>query len=83
MSLERFEHQFLGVHDGVIKWKHFSRYWPFVRVTCGFPSQRPVMLSFGVFFDLRLNKRLGKQSGRRWFETRRAHYDVTVMMYFV
>ena len=38
-------------------------------VTGGFPSQRPVMQSFDVFFDLRLNKRLSKQSRRRWFET--------------
>ena len=29
-----------------------------------FPSQRPVTRSFGVFFDLRLNKQLGKQSRR-------------------
>ena len=34
-----------------------------------FPSQRPVMWSFDVFFDLRLNKRLSKQSRRQWFET--------------
>ena len=27
-----------------------------------FPSQRPVMRSFDVFFDLRRNKRLSKQS---------------------
>ena len=33
------------------------------------PSQRPVTRSFDVFFDLRLNKRLSKQSRRRWFET--------------
>ena len=38
-------------------------------VTGEFPSQRPVARSFDVFFDLRLNKRLSKQSGRRWFET--------------
>ena len=38
-------------------------------VTGEFPSQRPVMRSFGVFFDLRLNNRLSKQSCRRWFET--------------
>ena len=31
-------------------------------VTGECPSQRPVMRSFGVFFDLRLNKRLSKQS---------------------
>ena len=34
-----------------------------------FPAQRPVMRSFGVFFDLRLNKRLNKQSWGWWFET--------------
>ena len=34
-----------------------------------FPSQRPVTRSFGVFFDLRLNKRLSKQSWGWWFET--------------
>ena len=37
-------------------------------VTGEFSSQRPVTQSFGVFFDLRLNKRLSKQSRRRWFE---------------
>ena len=38
-------------------------------VTGEFPPQRPVTRSFDVFFDLRLNKRLSKQSRRRWFET--------------
>ena len=27
-----------------------------------FPAQRPVTRSFGIFFDLRLNKQLSKQS---------------------
>ena len=34
-----------------------------------FHTQRPVTRSFGVFFDLRLNKRLSKQSWGWWFET--------------
>ena len=38
-------------------------------VTGKFPAQRPVTLSFDVFFDLRLNKRLSKQSWGWWFET--------------
>ena len=38
-------------------------------VTSEFPSQRPVTQSFDVFFDLRLNKRLSKQSIRWSFET--------------
>ena len=38
-------------------------------VTGEFPSQRPVTRIFDVFFDMRLNKRLVKQSWRWWFET--------------
>ena len=34
-----------------------------------FSSQRPVTRSFYVFLDLRLNKRLSKQSWDWWFET--------------
>ena len=37
-------------------------------VTSEFPSRRPVTGSFDVFFDLRLKKRLSKQSRRRWFD---------------
>ena len=38
-------------------------------VTGELPAQRPVTRSFDVFFDLRLNKRLSKQSWGWWFET--------------
>ena len=38
-------------------------------VTGEFPAQRPATQSFDVFFDLRLNKRLSKQSWGWWFET--------------
>ena len=34
-----------------------------------FPTQRPVTRSFDVFFDLRLIKRLSKNSRGWWFET--------------
>ena len=34
-----------------------------------FPTQRPVTRSFDVYFDLRPNKRLSKQSWGWWFET--------------
>ena len=34
-----------------------------------FPAERPVTRSFDVFVDLRLNKRLSKQSCGWWFET--------------
>ena len=39
------------------------------QVTDEFPSQRPATQGFDVFFDLRLNKRLSKQSRRWWFQT--------------
>ena len=38
-------------------------------ITGDFPSHRPVTRSFDILFDLRLNKRLHKQSRRWWFET--------------
>ena len=38
------------------------------QVTGEFPSQRLVTRSFDVFFGLRLNKRLSKQSRRWWFQ---------------
>ena len=56
-------------HDDVIKWKHFPRYWPFVRGIHRSPSQRPVTRGFGVFIDPRLNKRLNKPSRPWWFDT--------------
>ena len=44
-----------------------------------FPAQRPLTWSFDVFFDLRLDKRLSKQSWGWWFETPsrslRRHFD--------
>ena len=39
------------------------------RVPGEFPAQKPVMRSFDVFIDLRLNKRLSKQSRGWWFKT--------------
>ena len=38
-------------------------------VTGEFPAQTPVTRSFDVFFDLRLNKRLSKQSWGWWSQT--------------
>ena len=66
--------QWLLSHDDVIKWKHFSRYWPFVGGIHRSPvnsrhTRRPVTRSFDVFFDIRLNKQLSKQPWVWWFET--------------
>ena len=56
-------------HDDVINWKHFLRYWSFVRGIhrSHANSQRPVTRSFDVSFDLRLNKPPSKQSRGWWF----------------
>ena len=58
------------MHDEVIKWKHFPALCAVKSpVTGEFPVQRPVTRSFDVFFDLRVNKRLRKQSWGWWFKT--------------
>ena len=56
------------LHDDVIKWKHFPRFWPFARGI--HRSQRPMTRIFGVFFDVRLSKRLNKQWVCRGYESR-------------
>ena len=48
-------------------------------VTGEFLAQRPVTLSFDVFFDLHLNKRLSKNRDAGDLRRHRAHYDVIVM----
>ena len=35
----------------------------------GFPSQKASNVGFDVFFEVHLNKRINKQSSRRWFHT--------------
>ena len=63
----------MRIHDDVIEWKNFPRYWPFVignsPIPVNSPHKMPVTRSFGVFFDLRLNKRLSKQQWGWWIET--------------
>ena len=49
----------------VINWKHFTRYWAFVRGI----HRLPVTRSFDVFCDQHLNKRSGIQSWDWKFET--------------
>ena len=49
-----------SAHDDIIKKKTFSELLALCEgnppVICGFPSQRPVMQSFDVLFDLHLKK---------------------------
>ena len=76
MTTSDFTRLFLSnwslTHDDVIKWEHFPRYWPFVRGIHRCPVNSPHKGQYRralMFFDMRLNKLLGKQSRRRWFET--------------
>ena len=58
-------------------WRHqMEAFSAFLAICAGnspvpgeFPAKRPVTRSFNVFFDLRLNKGLSKQSWGWWFET--------------
>ena len=47
-------------------------------VTGEFPAQRPVTRSFGVFFDLRLNKRLSNNRNAGDLRRHHAHHDITL-----
>ena len=71
------------LHDDDIKWKHFPRYWPFVRWIHRSPVNSPhigqwrgaLMLSFiCAWRNGWVNDREAGDIGRH-----RAHYDVTVM----
>ena len=60
-----------------IWWRHQMETFSVLLAICAgnspvpseFHAHRPVTRSFDVFFDLRLNKRLSKQSWSWWFET--------------
>ena len=60
-------------NDDVIQWKHFPRYWPFVRGIHRWQAKSPLKGQWRraliFFYDLRVNKRLSKQSWGWWFET--------------
>ena len=74
---------FAWFHDDVIKWKHFPRYWPFVREIHRSPVNSPhngqwrgaLMLSL-IFAWITGWVNNGEAGDLR---RHRAHYDVTVM----
>ena len=80
----RRDKQFLFPHDDVIKWKHFPRYWPFVRgihrspVNSTHKGQWRGAFMFSlicVWINGWVNNRKADDLSRY-----RAHYDVTVMI---
>ena len=70
-------------HDDVIKWKHFSRYWPFVRGTRRSPVNSPHKGQWGgaLLFSLVCTWINGWVNNREAGDLRRhrAHCDVIVM----
>ena len=59
-------------NDDIIKWKHFPRYWPFVRGIHQSPVNSPHKGQWRralTFSYLHPNKRLSKQWWGWWFET--------------
>ena len=75
--LELFRYRWLN-RDDVIKWKHQSRYWPFV--TGGFPFQRPV--TGDLMFSLICAGTNVCASNRDAGDLRHrcSHFDFTVMI---
>ena len=71
-------------HDDVIKWKHFPRYWPFVRRIHRYPVNSPHKGQWrgALMFSLNCVWINGWVNNREAGDLRRyhAHYDVTVMM---
>ena len=83
-NLNEMEKRFVRtLHDGVIKWKHFPRNWPFVwgihrsPVDSLYNGQRRRAL----IFSLRLHKRLANNRDAVDLRLYRAHYDSTAMIW--
>ena len=71
------------IHDDVIKWKHFPRYWPFVREIHRSPVNFPHKGQWrrALMFTLICARINGWVNNREVGDLRRyrAHYDVIVM----
>ena len=72
------------IHDDVIKWKHFPRYWPFVRGIHRSPVNSPHkgLWRGALMFILICARIKGWVNNREAGDLRRfrAHYDVIVMI---
>ena len=74
-------------HDDVIKWKHFPRYWPFVRGIHRSPVNSPHKCRWrgALMFSLICAWPSGWVNNRDAGDLRRhcPHYDVTAMLLFM
>ena len=77
--MERKDPTMKHLHDDVIKWKHFPRYWPFVREIHRSPTNSPHkgpwrgVLMFSLICAYTNGWVNNREAGDR------AHYDVIVM----
>ena len=75
---------YAGTHGGVIKWKHFPRYWPFMRGIHRSPVNSPhkCQQRWALMFSLICEWINGWVNNRGAGDLRRyrAHCDVTVMI---
>ena len=73
-------------HDDVIKWKHFPRYWPFVRGIYRSPVNSPHKGQWrgALMFSLICVWINGWVNNREAGDMRRhrVHYEVTILLYF-
>ena len=74
-----------NIHDDVIKWKHFPRYWPFVRGIHRSPVNSPHKgqwrgASMFSFIYVWINDRVNNREAGDW-RHHHAHYDDTVMFF--
>ena len=80
---QSWHHDKLRVHDDVIKWKHFPRYWPYVRGIHRSPVNSPHKGQWrgALMFSLICARINGWVNNGEAGDLRRyrAHYDVTVM----
>ena len=70
------------VNHGVMTWKHFPQYWPFVRGIHRSPVDslhKGSVIRWFVIFVVDMNKLLKKQTSCRRFETSWRSCDVTVI----
>ena len=73
-------------HDDVIKWKHFPRYWPFVRGIHRSPvnSQHKGQWRGALMFSLICTRIIGWVNNGEAGDLRhhQAHYDIIIMWYW-
>ena len=74
------------IHDDVIKWKHFQRYWPFVRGIHRSPVNSPHKGQWrgALMFSLicaRINSWVNNRAAGD-LRCHRAHYDVILILFY-